>query len=219
MTVKDSQNATSSQNIVVTINSAAIVWVAATTPDSPPGGEWSDAANWRPETVPTATDDVVIITDPSSGLTPSFPVKIDAPAFAKSLTMNDFGASAPQLINHSSLTISGVLSLGADSIVDNLGTISVGGLMEVLNTSVLDNAGLITLAQGGDFKDQSSITNTITGTIAVTGGTLNVQAGGTASAAEIVNQRRLRSKQRPHLVFGHVRNQLHVAQPRGQGWA
>ncbi len=175
VTVKDSQNATSSQNIVVTINSAAIVWVAATTPDSPPGGEWSDAANWRPETVPTATDDVVIITDPSSGLTPSFSVKIDAPAFAKSLTMNDFGTSAPQLINNSTLTISGVLSLGADSIVDNLGTISVGGLMEVLNTSVLDNAGLITLAQGGDFKDQSSITNTITGTIAVTGGTLNVQ--------------------------------------------
>jgi VCBS repeat-containing protein len=79
------------------------------------------------------------------------------------------------LINQSTLTISGVLSLAADSIVDNSGTIGVGGLMEVLNTSVLQNSGLITLANGGDFKDHSTISNTITGTIDVTGGTLNVQ--------------------------------------------
>jgi len=38
----------------------------------------------------------------------------------------------------------------------------------------LQNSGLITLSQGGDFKDQSTVSNTITGTIEVAGGTLNV---------------------------------------------
>ena len=184
VTVTDSQNATGIQNIIVTItgtNAPAVVWIATS---SDTGGKWDDAANWETGTVPTANDDVIIITDQLRGLTPSFPVTIDAPAFAKSLTMNDFGSSdpessppVPELINQSTLTISGVLSLGEDSIVHNsqAATISVGGLMEVSDTSVVDNAGLITLALGGDFKDDSSITNTITGTIAVTGGTLNVQ--------------------------------------------
>ena len=178
VTVTDSQNATATQNIIVTITGTAapaVVWVATTAPGSPPGGLWSDAANWETGTVPTLNDDVIIITDQLKGLTPSFPVTIKAPAFAKSVTMNDFGSSAPELINQSTLTISGVLSLAADSIVDNSGTISVGGLMEVLNTSVLQNSGLITLASGGDFKDHSTISNTIAATIDVTGGTLNVQ--------------------------------------------
>jgi hypothetical protein len=178
VTVTDSQGATASQNIIVTITGTAapaVVWVATTAPGSPPGGLWSDAANWETGTVPTLNDDVIIITDQLRGLTPSYPVTIDAPAFAKSVTMNDFGSSAPELINQSTLTISGVLSLAADSIVDNSGTISVGDLMEVLNTSVLQNSGLITLANGGDFKDHSTISNTITGTIDVTGGMLNVQ--------------------------------------------
>ena len=39
--------------------------------------------------------------------------------------------------------------------------------------SVLENSGHITLYQGGDFKDQSTITNS--GTIEVAGGTLDVQ--------------------------------------------
>jgi len=178
VTVTDSQGATASQNIIVTITGTAapaVVWVATTAPGSPPGGLWSDAANWETGTVPTLNDDVIIITDQLHGLTPSFPVTIKAPAFAKSVTMNDFGSSAPELINKSTLTISGVLSLAADSIVDNSGTISVGDLMEVLNTGVLQNSGLIALANGGDFKDHSTISNTIKGTIDVTGGTLNVQ--------------------------------------------
>ena len=86
--------------------------------------------------------------------------------------MNDFGTSAPQLINQSTLTIGAVFSLGADSIVDNAATVSVGGLMEVLDSSVLQNSGAIYLGQGGDFGDQSTVTNS--GTIDVCGGTLNI---------------------------------------------
>ncbi len=178
VTVTDSQNATATKTITVTItgtDAPAVVWIATTTPGSPVGGLWSDAANWETGTVPTLNDDVIIITDQLHGLTPSFPVTINAPASAKSVTMNDFGTSAPELINQSTLTISGLLSLAADSIVDNSGTVSVGGLMEVLNTSVLQNSGLITLANGGDFKDHSKISNAITGTIDLSGGTLNVQ--------------------------------------------
>jgi fibronectin-binding autotransporter adhesin len=198
VTVTDSQNATATQNIIVTITGTAapaVVWVATTAPGSPPGGLWSDAANWETGTVPTLNDDVIIITDQLRGLTPSYPVTIKTPAFAKSVTMNDFGSSAPELINQSTLTISGVLGLAADSIVDNSGTIGVGGLMEVLNTSVLQNSGLITLANGGDFKDHSTISNTITGTIDVTGGTLNVQV-------DIANSGKVKVESNAKLTLG-----------------
>jgi VCBS repeat-containing protein len=178
VTLTDSQGATTLQNVIVTItgtDTPAVVWIATTKPGSPPGGLWSDAANWETGTVPTANDDAIIITDQLHGLTPSYPVTINAKAFANSVTMNDFGTSAPQLINNSSLTIGGAFDLSADAIVDNFGTISVGGLMEVLDTSVLVNFGLITLAQGGDFKTQNTVTNS--GTVDLTGGTLNIQVG------------------------------------------
>ncbi|MFY9953798.1 VCBS domain-containing protein, partial [Bradyrhizobium sp.] len=114
------------------------------------------------------------MTDPLHGLTPSFPVTINAPAVAGSLTMNDFGTTAPVLINQSTLTIGSSLTIAADSVIQNFGAISVGGVAEILNQSVLLNSGTLNLAQGGDFRDQSSITNTGKGTIDVTGGTLNV---------------------------------------------
>ncbi len=178
VTVKDSHGSTSTQNITVTItgtDAPAVVWIATTKPGEQPGGLWSDASNWETGTVPTANDDVIIITDQLRGLTPSYPVTIDAPAVAKSVTMNDFGTSPPKLINHSTLAIGGAFKLSADSIVYNSGTIRVGGLMEVLDHSVLQNSGVLTLEQGGDFKDTSNISNAGTGSIEASGGTLNVQ--------------------------------------------
>jgi fibronectin-binding autotransporter adhesin len=189
VTVTDSQKAVSTpQTVTVTITgtaAAAEVWID-TSPVPSSGALWSDVSNWETGRVPTATDDVIIITNQLLGLTPSYPVTINAPAFANSVTMNDFPAivvppavpspsSAPVLINLSTLTIGGAFDLNADSDVENSGTISVGGLMEVLDTSVLNNSGHITLGLGGDFKNQSTITNTITGAIEISGGTLNVQ--------------------------------------------
>ena len=190
VTVQDEQGATSTQDVVVTItgtDTPAVVWIATTTTGSPSGGSWSDASNWETGTVPTAADDAIIITDQLIGLTPSYPVTIDAPAFAKSLTMNDYGTlfvNSPTLINQSTLTIgAGGITLSADSIIENGGpgdssvTISVGGLMEVLDQSSLQNYGQLTLQAGGDFKDQATVTNYGSGTIEVSGGTLNVLVG------------------------------------------
>ncbi|MEO6841518.1 MAG: VCBS domain-containing protein [Bradyrhizobium sp.] len=180
VTVTDSQGATSTQDITVTItgtDTPAVVWIATTQTGSAPGGLWSDAANWETGTVPTANDDAIIITDQLIGLTPSYPVTIDAEtaAVAKSLTMNDFGTSPPELINRGTLTVGGAFDMSADSIVHNSGTISVGGLMEVQDTSVLLNSGALILQQGGDFKDQSTVANTEAGSVEISGGTLNVQ--------------------------------------------
>ncbi len=180
VTVTDSQGATATQDITVTItgtDTPAVVWIATTATGEPTGGLWSDGLNWETGTVPTANDDAIIITDQLIGLTPSYPVTIDAAtaAAAKSLTMNDFGTSPPELINQGTLTLGGAFDMSADSIVHNSGAISVGGLMEVLDTSVLLNSGALILQHGGDFKGQSTITNTDTGTIEITGGTLNVQ--------------------------------------------
>jgi VCBS repeat-containing protein len=183
VTVKDSQGATSTQTINVTIkgtDSPALVWIATAQAGSPPGGFWKDAANWETGTVPTINDDVIVITDQLHGLTPSYPVTIDEAAFAKSVTMNDFGGPPPKLINQSTLTIAGALNLGADSILtnSNTGTITVGGKAEILDTSVLANSGHLTLAAGGDFGSQTTITNS---------GVINLSGGALRMLAEIAN--------------------------------
>ncbi|THD59945.1 MAG: hypothetical protein E7813_23475, partial [Bradyrhizobium sp.] len=185
--VTDSQGATSTQDVVVTItgtDAAAVVWIDTVGNGLPNPGDWNEGSNWETGTVPTASSDVIIITDQLQGKTPYYPVTIDATtvAYANSLTMNDFGTlftNSPTLINNGTLTVgAGVdgvgISLGADSIVDNYGTITVGGLMEVLDQSSLQNYGQLTLQDGGDFKGLSTITNFSSGTIEVSGGTLNV---------------------------------------------
>nr|WP_244550189.1 FecR domain-containing protein [Bradyrhizobium sp. cf659] len=187
VTLTDSQGATSQQTITVTItgtDAPAVVWIATNGAGAPSGGFWKDAANWETGTVPTINDDVIVITDQLHGLTPSYPVTIDSAAYAKSVTMNDFGGPPPKLINQSSLTISGALNMSADSILTNAvtGTMSVGGKAEILDTSVLTNAGYLTLQGGGDFASGITITNS--GTIELSGGTLNMlatihNAGGT----------------------------------------
>ena len=112
--------------------------------------------------------------------------------------MNDFGTlftNSPTLINQNTLTVgAGGISLSADAIINNYGTIVTGGLLEVLQESSLHNYNQITLLDGGDFEDSDifkdsngtnhygSVTNS--GTIEVVGGTLNVEvavanAGGT----------------------------------------
>ncbi|MET4388399.1 VCBS repeat-containing protein [Bradyrhizobium sp. F1.4.3] len=190
VTVTDSQGATSQQTITVTItgtDAAAVVWIATNKAGAPSGGFWKDAANWETGTVPTISDDVIVITDQLHGLTPSYPVTIDAAAYAKSITMNDFGGPPPKVINQSSLTIAGALNMSADSIFTNAatGTMSVGGKAEILDTAVFTNAGYLTLAGGGDLASGTTITNS--GTIELSGGTLKTlaeihNAGGTLKA-------------------------------------
>ena len=180
ITVTDSQGAKAEQTVTVSItgtDDVAVVWIATTAPGSASGGFWDDAANWETHAVPTADDDVIIITDQLKGLTPSFPVKVDAPAEAKSITMNDFGESPPKLINSSTLDVgSGGLHLSADSVVLNSAkaTINVAGATEILDHSKLINSGMLNLAGGGTFADESSIINCATGTIELSGGTLDV---------------------------------------------
>lgn len=187
VTLTDLQGATSQQTITVTItgtDAPAVVWIATDKAGAPSGGFWKDAANWETGTVPTINDDVIVITDQLHGLTPSYPVTIDAAAYARSITMNDFGGPPPVVINKSLLTISGALNMSADSIFTNAatGAMWVGGKAEILDTSVLTNAGALTLQGGGDFAVGATISNT--GTIALTGGTLKTlatihNAGGT----------------------------------------
>lgn len=179
VTVADEHGATSQQTITVTItgtDAPAVVWIATNKDGAPAGGFWKDAANWETGTVPTITDDVIVITDQLHGLTPSYPVTIDAAAYAKSITMNDFGGPPPDVINKSALTIAGALNMSADSIFTNTatGTMSVGGKAEILDTAALTNAGYLTLDGGGDFASGTSITNS--GTIELFGGTLKTLA-------------------------------------------
>ncbi|WP_257166230.1 VCBS domain-containing protein [Bradyrhizobium sp. SRS-191] len=190
VTVTDSQGATSTQTITVTITGTddpAVVWIATTQPGDSSGAQvhlWSDGANWATGLAPAATDDVIIITDQLHGLTPAFPVTIDTAAFAKSVTLNDFGGGAvPELDNHGTLTISGALTAKADSRISNFSgaTITVTGSAQILDHSELHNSGTAVLAGGGVFGAAAGIVNT--GTIELSGGTLTVQ-GDVANADE-----------------------------------
>lgn len=188
VTLTDGQGATSQQTITVTItgtDAPAVVWIATDKPGVPSGGFWKDAANWATGTVPTINDDVIVITDQLHGLTPSYPVTIDTAAYAKSVTMNDFGGPPPKVIVQASLTIAGALKMGADSILTNNGSMYVGGKADIAGTSVLTNAGYLTLAGGADFAVGTTITNS--GTIELASGTLKTlaeihNAGGTLKA-------------------------------------
>ena len=164
MTLPIPSGASSTQTLTVTITGTdqpAVVWIATTTPGGTAGGLWSTANNWETGTVPTATDDAIVITDQLRGLTPSYPVTIDQAAVAHTLTMNDFGTTPPVVINESALTVGSTITLAANSVLHNtsVGTINAGGPLEVQNTAVLKNYGTIVLADGGDFKDQSTISN------------------------------------------------------------
>ena len=170
-----------------------MVWIATKQTGFPSGGLWSTGANWETGVAPTIDDDVIVITNQLIGLNPSYPVTINAAAYGKSLSMNDFDTDrspqhiAPEVDNQSSLTIAGQLKLEADSVFANFatGTVSIGGKAEILDTSVLKNSGYLTLSGGGDFSVGTSITNS--GTIELSGGTLKTlatihNAGGTLQA-------------------------------------
>nr|WP_246752021.1 VCBS domain-containing protein [Bradyrhizobium diazoefficiens] len=189
VTLNDSQGATSTQTINVTIkgtDSPAVVWIATKETGAPSGGLWGDKLNWETHTVPTINDDVMVITDQLRGLTPSYPVTIDAAAFAKSLIMDDYNTSPPELINNSTLTIAGALTLNADSKFTNSvgGHVLVGGKIDVeattrntgtvTNTSTITNAGTLTLAAGGTIDSRTSISNS--GMINLSGGTLALKS-------------------------------------------
>ncbi len=202
VTLTDSQGGSSQQTITVTItgtDAPAVVWIATEEPGAPSGGLWQDAGNWATGTVPTDQDDVIVITDQLHGLTPSYPVTIDVAAFAKSLTLDDYdttpGHKMPEVINNSTLTIGGKLTLNADAKFTNSlgGHVTVGGAIDVetitrtsgavvTNTSTITNAGTLTLQAGGTIDTLTVIANS--GTIDLTGGTLVLKsdvanAGGT----------------------------------------
>ncbi|WP_375158580.1 VCBS domain-containing protein [Bradyrhizobium sp. RDT46] len=210
VTLTDSQGGASQQTITVTItgtDAPAVVWIATEKPGAPSGGFWKDAANWATGTVPTSNDDVIVITDQLHGLTPSYPVTIDTAAYAKSLTLDDYdtapGHKVPEVINNSTLTIEGKLTLNADAKFTNSlgGHVTVKGAIDVetitrtsgvvvTNTSTITNAGTLTLRAGGTIDTLTAIANSgmidLTGgtlvlksDVANTGGTVQVEAGAT----------------------------------------
>jgi hypothetical protein len=192
VTVTDSFGATSTQTITVTIvgtDQTAVVWIATMTPGGTAGGFWSNPNNWETGTVPLATDDVIVVTNQLEGLTPSFPATIDSEtsAVAHSLLMNDFNiglkGAQPKLIVQGSLAVGdGGISLNADAVIDNQGSMSVTGAFNFHNqdpdgtpvgTAVtLTNSGTLVLSGGGEFTGPANVTNT--GTFELSAGTLDV---------------------------------------------
>ncbi|MBW8855777.1 MAG: hypothetical protein JF604_15985, partial [Bradyrhizobium sp.] len=161
-------NTTASTPFTITISSPhAVEWIF------PGDGLWSVGSNWKTGLVPTALDDAIIpALDAVSG-TGHYVVTIAEAAFANSVTLDAFNTSGAELINHSALTVGDDLTLLNDSLLSNFGTVSAAFLLLHDHSSV-QNFSLITLGQGGEWVDQSAVTNNETGIIELAGGTLNV---------------------------------------------
>ena len=158
ITVTDSRGAPATQDVTVTITHTTppdVAWI------HPTDGLWSDGANWETGNVPTKNDDVVIPDEQVIGGTGHYAVTVaavgDTTAFeAKSVTLDAANTTGAQLI------------------IDKDITLTISGTLTLLADSSLQNSGLITLGQGGDFQDQSTVSNASTGTIEIAGGTLDV---------------------------------------------
>src|SRR5882724_1022479 len=161
-------NTTVLEPFTITISSPhSVEWI------HPSDGLWSVGSNWKTGLVPTALDDAVIPAQDIVGGTGHYAVTIVEAAFANSVTLDAAGTTGAQLINNSTLTISNALTLFNESAFYNFGTTTVG-LIELANHSSLHNSGLIKLMDGGDFIDQSSVSNDEEGILELAGGTLNV---------------------------------------------
>ena len=188
VTVTDSQGATATQDITVTITGTAApaeVWVATTGKDFTPDGLWSTGVNWETGLAPTSTDDVIVITNQLEGLTPTYPVTITSAvgtlgAAANSITMDNFGGNAPVLINQVKLAVGADFDIN-DHSSDNppgytgpefdnqaTGTVTIGGAFNLNADAVVHNAGFVTVDGKLEALDQSTVQNS--GTIKLAGG-------------------------------------------------
>ena len=160
------EDLTASAPFTITISGPSNVeWI------HPTGGLWSVGSNWSTGSVPTASDDAIIPAQNIPGGSGLYDVTIEAPAFARNLTLNANNTTGAQVTNDSSLTVGQMLTIFNDGVLNNSGTVTVSEL-ELFGQSLLLNTGLITLGQGGDFTESKTITNS--GTIVLAGGTLNV---------------------------------------------
>ena len=135
---------------------ATITW------NNPAGGNWSVAANWSPNQVPTNTD-TALITTPGT-----YTVNLDVPGVVTNLTLGAGGGTA------------GVQTF----VVTNLLTVS--SLVSVTNGGVLNSSGInagfsgaMTIANGGVLNlaaGYNNFTFTANPLIATNGGVIN--AGG-----------------------------------------
>ena len=67
-------------------------------------GNWTTAKNWESGSVPTAADDVIIVTDQLHPHLPVYPAIVTGDQFAHSVTMNDFVASPNRTFRRSSMS-------------------------------------------------------------------------------------------------------------------
>jgi fibronectin-binding autotransporter adhesin len=117
---------------------ATITW------NNPAGGNWSVAANWSPNQVPTNTD-TALITTPGT-----YTVNLDVPGVVTNLTLGAGGGAAglQTLVASNLLTVSSLL------LVTNGGVLNVSGAYaEFTGGTVEANGGVINLAAGYYYFD------------------------------------------------------------------
>lgn len=131
------------------------------------GGSWSVAANWSPNQVPDATNDVFIT---NSG---SYTVVLDMDATVTNLTLGGDGGAQGLAVNGTTLLLNGVGAVGTN------GSLNVGGGTVAGGGSIVID-GALNLS-GGKLNGVGPIT--VNGPFAWSGGSISNSAGVTLNGA------------------------------------
>lgn len=121
------------------------------------GGNWTAAANWSPNQVPT-TGDIATITNVGNYI-----VTLDANATVSGLNLGGTGGSQTLIINGPALTLNGPGVISSNGLVSVLsgtlggsGGISLNGVLNVFGGS-LNGSGLLSVAPGGQITLNGNI--------------------------------------------------------------
>jgi len=176
---------------------ATITWINTA------GGNWSDAANWSPNQVPTNTD-TALITTPGN-----YKVNLDAPGVVTNLTLGAGGGAAgvqtfvmTNSFNVNSLLLvtgGGVLNAsGENAVISAAMTVANGGVLNLsanyydfqmtVNPLIVTNGGLVNASgepiygSGGEYSFGSTIYGAVT---VANGGVLDIN--GAFEAVTVAN--------------------------------
>jgi hypothetical protein len=150
------------------------------------GGNWSRAANWDPNHVPSANDTALIT------LAGTYTVKLDISVTVSNLTLGGDSGAQTLAINGATLTISGFGTIASNGVcnlangaLNGTGLLTVEGALNwsggAFGTAVQIASGGVLTALGAGQKSFAGSTFDNAGTVDAQGGTLSLYGTGTNS--------------------------------------
>src|SRR5262249_25094011 len=129
--------------VLSSLSAAQIEWTNSA------GGNWSAPANWRPNQVPSASDQAIIT---NAGI---YTVNADISIVVKGFTLGGTSGNQTLIVNGPSLTVNGPSSISSNVLASvfngtlgGSGSLSVAGLLNLFGGSLTGTGSLIVETNG-----------------------------------------------------------------------